>query len=399
MTRPYREVGKPFALRTIELLRALQLVRDSITAIRAGRAYHLVSLSGQLRALLCERNPKADPLLIEVAKAMGRPLRVYCMPDVNDPALPESLLDGLLLHVAGFPISPRRQFPAQLEMSFSDLVQRNIVLYKERHYTIEDLIAWYANWAGGAHYSRNLPEDFAELLSVGVGGVAPIANALLQVGEATLAAGRDLLKSVVDLEIHFVVVVPKQRVGEVNYIFDAQYEGSAMRLSITLNARLMPGFFVSGLQGIAAMVESDRLIDWSSPRHLQASVRIEDDLTTVLEIVVDGERVGRGRVQEPVFVLSDPLDYELYHNRAVDSGPQNFSFGVVEAVMVASEPTPANQANLFLHFEARRKDPEVPLVFYAPESYGHAPRGTKDVAVTGNVRRLRVKSLLPEFRQ
>jgi hypothetical protein len=398
MSRPYREIGKPFALRTLELLRALQLIRDAIGAIRGGRVYQLVSLSGQLRALLTERTRKADPLLLEMAKALGRSLEIHCMPDVNDPAFPEDLRNGLLLHVSGFPITARRQYEAQVRLEYSQLLNHEIVLFRGKKYTIGDVIDWYANWAGGAHYSRNLPEDFAELLSLNLAGVEPIASALVQIGEATLAVGRDLLKSVIDLEMHAVVVVPRQDLGEVNYLFDSQYQGSNMRLSLFLNKRSMPSFLVSGLQGVAARIDADRLVDWSAPRHLQASVRIEDDLATVLELVLDGERIGRLLVPEPLFVLSDPLDYELYHNRSVDGAPQQFSFGVAQVAMFGAEVAPADRANMLLYFESKRRDPEQPLMFYAPQSYGHAPRGTKNLTMTGPVQRLRVQDVLPDFR-
>jgi hypothetical protein len=99
--------------------------------------------------------------------------------------------------------------------------------------------------------------------------------------------------------------------------------------------------------------KADRLIDWSAPRHLQASVTIDEDLTTLLELVIDGERVGRSRVPQPLFVLSDPMHYDSYHNRAVDGKEQDFSFGVIEVVMYGSEVPPVGRANLLLHFEEK----------------------------------------------
>lgn len=71
MQRPYREVGKPFATRTIELLRAIQLVRDSLLHLRVGHVRHLASLSGQLRAILTDKS--TAPLLLDVAQQLGTP--------------------------------------------------------------------------------------------------------------------------------------------------------------------------------------------------------------------------------------------------------------------------------------------------------------------------------------
>lgn len=395
--RPYREIGKPLAVRMVELLRALQLIFDSILAVRTGRLQHLISLSGQLRALLTERSSKADPLLLELAKLLGKSLDIYCMPDVDNPEFPESLRKNMVLHVTGFPITIRRQFAAQRKLSFSGFLDYQIIHFKGTRYTPRNLIEWYANWAGGAHYSRQLPEDFAALLSLNAMGFQPVANLLLQLGEATLSTGRDLLKSVVDLEIHTVIVVPAQKVSELTYLFDARFEGTSMRLSLALDKRLVPSFRAIGLQGITGTVQADRLIDWSAPRHLQASVTIDEDLTTLLELVIDGERVGRSRVPQPLFVLSDPMHYDSYHNRAVDGKEQDFSFGVIEVVMYGSEVPPVGRANLLLHFEEKRNDPELPIIAYTPRSYGHAPRGTKNLSMTGLVKHLKVRDLLPDF--
>jgi hypothetical protein len=303
----------------------------------------------------------------------------------------------MVLHVSGFPMTPQRQFAAQHELTFPELLDREVIFYRGNTYNVRKIIEWYANWAGGAHYSRQLPEDFAALLSLNPVNLQPIANALVQVGQATLTAGRDLLKSIVDVEIHAIIVVPPQRhdqIGEVNWLLDARYDGSDMRLALMLNKRLMPSFLVCGLQGVCARVDSDRLVDWSAPRHLHASASIDESLDTVLELAVDGQRVGRLRVPEPLFVLSDPLDYDLFHNRAVDGEPQQFSFGFSEVIMFGRELAPVDSANILLHCEARRKALDSQLVLYTPLSFGRAERGTKDMKMTGSVQHTKVRDAL-----
>ena len=54
MRRPYRELGKPFAVRTLELLQGLQLIADAIQRVREGEIRYLIVLSGQLRSLVAE---------------------------------------------------------------------------------------------------------------------------------------------------------------------------------------------------------------------------------------------------------------------------------------------------------------------------------------------------------
>lgn len=321
MRRPYREQGKPFAVRTVELLQGLQLIADSLQKVRKGEIRYLTVLSGQLRSLVAERSKGEVPLLLDVAEKFGKDLTVHCMPGVDDPTFPEEIRKDLVLQVAGFPVTLERQFPEQREMRLPDLLDEDFILFRGTSYSPRNIIEWYANKGGGAHYSSRIPEDFAALMSLNLMNMQPLANLLLQIGEATVAAGRQLLKSVVDFEIYALVVVPVQETGavqDVNYLFDSQYEGSGMRISLTLNSRLMPSFFVSGLQGVSARVDCDRMVNWSEPRLLHATLLIEDDFSTTIELALDGVRVGRGSVKVPLFVFSDPLDYDTYLNRATD---------------------------------------------------------------------------------
>ena len=238
-----------------------------------------------------------------MAEKFGKDLTIYCMPGVDDPMFPESLRKDLVLHVAGFPVTLERQFAAQRDMPLSKLLDEDLILFRGTNYSPRKIIEWYANKAGGSHYSSSIPEDFAALMSLNLMNMQPLANLLVQIGEATLAAGRQLLRSVVEFEIYALVVLPEQAPGaiqDVNYLFDFQYEGSGMRISLLLNSRLMPSFFVSGLQGAWARVDCDRMVDWSEPRLLHGALLIEDDLSTTMELAVDGVRVGRGERQGPL---------------------------------------------------------------------------------------------------
>ena len=149
------------------------------------------------------------------------------MPGVEDPAIPEELRKDLILHVTGFPVSLERQFPAQKAMLLNEFLDQDLILFKGARYTPRKIIEWYANKASGAHYSSRIPEDFAALMTQNLMNIQPLANLLLQIGEATLAAGRKLLRSVVEFEIYALVVIPEQgpnAVQEANYLFDSRYE-------------------------------------------------------------------------------------------------------------------------------------------------------------------------------
>ena len=386
MRRPYRELGKPFAVRTVELVQGLHLIADSLQKVREGEVRYLTVLSGQLRSLVAERRKGEVPLLLDVAAKFGKDLDIHCMPGVDDPTFPQELRQDLLLHVAGFPVTLERQLHTQRKMRLAAFLDEDLILYRGTIYSARTIIEWYANKAGGAHYSSKIPEDFAALMALNLMDMKPLANLLVQIGDAVLSAGRQLLKSVVDFEIYALVVVPAQEPGavaEINYLFDSQYEGSGMRISLCLNSRLMPSFIVSGLQGIWARVDSDRMVDWSEPSLIHATLLIEDDLSTTLELAVDGVRVGRANIHVPLFVLSDPLDYDSYHNKAADGQPQRFAFAVGQVLMMSRELGPEQRANMLLYVSRKRADPDLRVISYGPEAFARAEKGRRHLTMSG----------------
>lgn len=350
-------------------------------------------LSGQLRALLTERSRKADPLLLELAKKFGHALEIYAMPGVDDPSLPEAVSDDFEFHISGFPITLAPRYFAQEKYHLKDLINKKIIKINDKVYTITNLIEWYANWGGGSHYSRQIPEEFNFLLSMNIFGSSPISNLLTQVGEATLASGLAILRKMVEFEIHAVLVIPGDSAPKDTFLIDAKYEGSNMRLSLMLSQRLVPIFSVTDLQGMSAKVQGDRLVDWDAPRYFLFSLGIDDDLSTVLEIYINGERIGRSIFSEPLFVFSQLTDYEVYHNRAADGENQDFCLGLSSLAMYGKEMTPVERANLLIYFEKKCQDDNLKIILYNTQSFGYSERGSKNLHMEGEVKRLEIGEL------
>ncbi len=164
------ETPKLFGDLTLELLLSLQVVRDASRGLQNGAAHQVLPLAGQLRALLLEKRRDAHALLLHFATVAGVEPRLYVMPDPQTALLPHLPQPDVL--ISGFPFSTSRVLPKQVEIPLGDLVGRELVRHEARGYTIEELIKYYANRAGGSHYSRSIPESFARLLSYEVPGVS-----------------------------------------------------------------------------------------------------------------------------------------------------------------------------------------------------------------------------------
>lgn len=152
-------VPKDLGYRVLELLGSLRVIQDSLQLVRAGRVHQLIPVYGQLRAILRERRRGSKPLLLDLADELQHDLHVFSMPDVV--ASPPPITRGLVLHVAGPPFTMMREFPLQEEQKLRDLLDYKLVKYRDKLYSIGDVIEFFANKAGGAHYSKDLPKDFA----------------------------------------------------------------------------------------------------------------------------------------------------------------------------------------------------------------------------------------------
>lgn len=375
----HSELQKSFAVRLVELARGLQVVSDAVLALRAGRAHQVIPLSGQLRALLTDTTKHAGPLLLDIAAHFGETIEVFLMPEVGD--LPQVLQRTVTMHIAGFPISLHRQLPSQRRVTIEEFLNHRLLRHGETSFSVRTVIDWYANRAGGAHYSRSLPAALATLQALPL-GPNPLVSLLTQLGEAALLAGRTLLKRIVDLEFHSLVAIPRQVPQKPVYLFDAQCPGTPMRLSFRLNSALVPTFVAFGLQGLGVAVEADRLIDWREPRHLEGSVLIEDDLTTLVSLYVDGERVAHARHPEALLTMSDPADYEMLQNKAVDSDPQDFSMGVAEIVLLSTEADREQAAQLQVYLAEKRRAPALAVTHYGPFGFAHKPLGSSEWKIT-----------------
>lgn len=380
----YKDIPKPLDYHLQELIQSLQVMSDSLEGVQQGRLYQLIPLYGQLRALLSEKSKDNQPLLLTIAEKFGMELNLYCMSDVDDKDFPSEFKQDLALHLSGFPVSIEQELPGQHIIKLEDFLNRKILFFKGREYrkgkySVEEIITFFANKAGGAHFSPDLPEDFAQLLSFGLFGQPVLVRALIQIAEITYQLGLKLLRSLAEFEIHLLVFIPQQELSQTGYIFDNRYPDSHMRISFCLDPGMRPKFGVSCIQGLTSTVGINRIIDWKKPHYFVLTLAIIDRLQTKLEILVDGETFGEVTVPHPLFVINDPLNYISYYNRSHDNDSAGLSIGFVEMIMFNRDLPLKEKVKLFLHFEELLEQKDLECRYFAKGQYGYSPPSTKDM--------------------
>jgi hypothetical protein len=379
----YQKIRKPLLYRIQELIQSLQVMSDSLEAVKQGRLYQLIPLYGQLRALLSEKSKDNQPLLLTIAEEIGMQLNLYCMSDVNDKDFPSELIQNLVLHLSGFPVSIEQELPGQHIIKLEDFLNRKILFFKGREYregkySVEEIITFFANKAGGAHFSPDLPKDFAQLLSFELLGQPMLVQALIQIAEITYRLGLKLLRRLSEFEIHLLIFIPQQELSQAGYVFDNKYPNSPMRVFFCLNPGMRLNFGVTDIQRLTSTVAINRIIDWKKPHYFVLTLVINNRLQSKLEILMDGETLGEVIVPHPLFVINDPLNYMSYHNRSHDNDSAGLSIGFVEIKMLERSPL-KKRIDLFLHFEELLARKDLECLYFEKGQYGYLPSGVKDM--------------------
>jgi hypothetical protein len=378
----YEPIPKLLGDRVQELLQALQVIRDSIEAVRRQRKLHqIIPVYGQLRALLSEKSKGNHPLLLTIAKELGEPLTFYCMPEPGN--LPDDLKKNAIFHLSGFPVTLEQELPAQSLTTTEAFLDKQILIYNERPYSVTDIIAFFANKAGGAHYSPDLPKDFSELMSFGLSDQPVLVNALLQIAEVTYLLGVRLLKSQADFELHTLIYMPEQQLKQAAYILDHVHPETRMRISFTVEPSMKVRFGVRDIQGLTAIVGSDRLFDWTRAHHFILILVIENDLSTKLSIIFDGEVVSKVVVPYPLFVASDAVQYQRYQNRSHEDPNAGLELAILELAMFERKLPPKQRAQMFLYFADQLTKEDKRCVYFRPGQYCYAPPGTNAPQMIG----------------
>jgi len=143
-------------------------------------------------------------------------------------------------------------------------------------------------------------------------------------------------------------------------------------------------FGVTSIQGLTAVVGINRLIDWTKPHHFTLSLVIENDLSTKLGIALDGETVAKLAAPYPLFVASDPVQYQSYQNRSNEDARAGLDFGLIEIAMFGKKLPVKERAQMFLYFENQLMKEDQRCVYFRNGQYGCAPPGTNDMQMTNS---------------
>lgn len=376
--KEYREVKKPFSHRLLELSQSLSVIRDSLELLRKGKTHQIIPLAGQLRSLLVEKSKRNKSLLLIVARELKEDLSIFVMRELDNE------LPGLVFSMSGFPVSLEKELPGQEKLTIEVFLDRSVITIGSNSYSMKDIIGFYANKAGGSHYAPDMPQDFVELLTINIGGQSSIANALFQFGEMIYKLGFRLFKKLVDIEVHFIILIPEKIEGDPAYVFDLKHPYSQMRLFCNIYPGIRPCFGARGLNGYSEKVIIERVINWNVPHHLMLSIELEDDLSTSLFAYIDGERLARKTSKALIFVHNNPSIYDLYINRSAENAESGLRMALSDFLVYNVNHTAIDRARNILAFNEKLSENEMPCTYFVKGAYAQLGINQKTIEYFGN---------------
>ena len=379
-------IPKPLPHRVQELIQSMLVLRDCIEHVRSGKFYHFIPIYGQLRALLIEKSNKNKPLLVDLASILKQPMNIWCMGPAgpDEMPMPEEWKAAMVFNVSGFPVSLHQQLAAQKLISIEELLEHKIIYYDKHHYKTSEIIGFFANNAGGSHYSTKIKKDFAQMLTIGLNGQPVLINFLLQIAEVTYELGLRVLKRLNDLEIHLAAIIGEQEVEGNRYLFDTKYPDTPMRASIVLRNGNGIVFQVTGLDGTRTQVVTNRIMALKTPHYIVFLHQIDNKLRTKMKILVDGETYGEFVFDAPCFFVNELRAQITYHNRSVDEDNTGAKWAMFSLAMTDPEGSVTDRSRLFVHFSELLSDDEKSGVVYMSDGYSHAEPGTTNQELVGN---------------
>lgn len=385
---PDRElISKEFGDRLAELLQSLQVIRDSLEGLRNGRAYQAIPLSGQLRAILADPSTKTTPLLLDVATTLSRELHLFAMPGA-DQELP--LAEEPLLHVAGPPFTSERQFTGQVEMTWPEILDLPLVKFREVQYSVKEIIGFFANQAGGAHYATRVPRDLHELLALRLGSVQVLQHALAQIGHGALNSGASLVREVADLNLFFHFGVAAARAG---VLAEWAYPGTEMRLTLGLDQQTHLVVVARGIEGQSVAVRLPDPLPAGTSHFLHIALRLGPDLGTTLAVSIDGTVPSEIQVDDPVFFANTIQSSEFSLGRALSGVEPGLPLAVGQHLAVGPM-SPLDLARTLVWLSEQNSDSHAMVVSLGEGASGYRPLAQSSIEFTGDVRHVPMSTAL-----
>jgi hypothetical protein len=217
---------------------------------------------------------------------------------------------------------------------------------------------------------------------------------LLQVAEVTLALGTEVLRNLsgATLLLDAVFVDAPKRVDSI--IFDCIYPDSPMRMTLSMQADHRVRTSLVGLDGSTLVGISNGPVTLPSRGQVSARFEIEPDLSTRLELILNGQSECIAKSAAPVFVVVN-ADCEMLWNRSVEREDDGMHLCIIETMQLGAGSSAVDQGQLlgYMMSPTARADHQS-CVEYLPGTWGISSEGVSDLENHGEVTKQQISKFV-----
>ncbi len=323
--------------RIIELYYSLRILKDCTEFVNAGKGYHIISIFGQLRAILTDTtqvkeedvtkktdDKKIAPLLFDLEEQIGVELKIYYIP-IYELLSPNSNWQDLVFSFNMPQFSDYRQTNEQKEIRLDEFLDKTILVWKEESINFREIINNISQKLGGAHYDRRLPIEIIELSNIRMGNV-PFYNVfILQLVDVVVRCGIKLLKKVSDVEIEFGFQISDFS-SEKIYLLDISDPRNFFRISI-IGDNSSYIFELTDLVGNTSKIYIDKNINTNCLNAISISNCINDNYTSTINVFINGQLI-ENQESQPLLLSNEISNCNILFNKSIEDQANNSDLAV-----------------------------------------------------------------------
>lgn len=376
----FQTINKSEIQRVRELYYSLRIIFDANNLIYDGKFYNISVIYGQLRSLLTEKSKTNTPLLFKVAEILKEDLEFYYLPEISD-ADQKAFEEGMIFSISSASPSIEKTLPKQVKVCMEEFLTENIITYKDRKFDVRKVIEELANKYGGSHYSQTTHRYLSELLSLEHNNQPILNNLIIQISDLVRQLGIRLLKKITDLEIYLDIILTENPDNTEVFIFDYQLPSQKNRFSLFIKQNNLHFLIIDNV-GYKTVITIDKLIDYNKMILVNVSLRLNKEFKTEVKIYIEEKLQKELIIEDPQLLINDIRRYKCSYNKAVDSKPQNYEFGLGAFVAYGKELDQEEKLQRYHYLKTKKTEQ---IAWFNKASSGYSDTNEGDIKMSGNV--------------
>ncbi len=364
----------------VEFLYAILIIHDSLEFVKEEKTYHIITIYGQLRALLTDKSlRKQKKRLFEIAQLLDEEITIFYMPNTLEQDLP-FFKNKLSFHFSSPAISLHRKFKNQELIKLSDFLNIEIAQLNGNKFTPLNLIDTLSNKLGGSHYAPEVQEHILKLKSYKINNTPLIDDFILNIASIVRDIGVNFTKKISELDFFLMIYLESTNSSQ-NSIFEFTLPNANCNLSLGINNNRLC-LLLQGLINKPIRIDIDKDIPIKEWQTINIAHQITNNLESIIVIYINGIEVNRHLVAYPIAIINEISHYSRYFNKSIKGTTQELEFRLGDTIFFSNRLSDEEREKCLNFLKIKRGK----CYFFRSKSFGYShPNREKGMELNGNI--------------